>query len=283
MQPSEDTGNLAKNLVEWKLRFEGARDSKYGKVDKIVQPCVLYIGSGCARAAGVPSYAEMARKLRDDLVATKHLSEQDQADESKLVEAFFAMLRGMTQIERHSLLQSLYKRVPVPLFYQDLAKLVRAGYFSHVLTANVDTLLEQALTGASPSTGLYRQAPYQVITLSPSAGKDPLYSPVADTTTIIKLPGDVAESTKMTSPEEIDHVLNLRRGVARSQFGLVLVMVGYEFEESQSVRDWLISTAGEKLWWVNPELPDQHQMHPIEEAWSVTLFRTWRLTLPTAP
>jgi hypothetical protein len=163
-----------------------------------------------------------------------------------------------------------YETCCIPIFYENLAKVVRAGYFSHILTTSVDTLLEQALTGVSQGTSLNRQAPYQVITVSPEAEGELFHSPAADdTATIIKLPGDMAASGVLTTPEVINHALSSRRSVTESQVRPYLVMVGYEFEESYSVSNWLAKTPGEELWWVNPDLPHQQKMDPIEEVWRV--------------
>ncbi len=58
----------------------------------------------------------------------------------------------MTHLERFRVLEPFYRRVPVPLFYRDLAALA-AGFVTHVLTTNVDTLLEQALGAVGLTVG----------------------------------------------------------------------------------------------------------------------------------
>lgn len=196
--------------------------------------------------------------------AIDYLSEKDRADRDKVVQAFYDMLRTMSDIERYSIFQSFYDRVPVPLFYQDLARLLKAGYFSHILTTSIDTLLDQALSGTSLGPNSAYQAPYQIITFDPDTKYDTSPSlTLGDTVTIIKLHGDLAQSAVLM-PEEIENALNLNRNFIRPQFKGNMVIVGYEFE-SKPVNDWLAKISEGELWWVAPNRPDQQQIDPIEQ------------------
>src|SRR5689334_21085953 len=59
-----------------------------------------------------------------------------------LFDEFRARFRDLQGIERYSLLQTIYRRIPVPAFYQEMARLLKARYLRHVMTTNVDQLLE---------------------------------------------------------------------------------------------------------------------------------------------
>jgi hypothetical protein len=281
MRPSRDTKDLAKSVADWRLRSQEG----FGRWDPNVRPYVLFIGPGCARAAKVPSYEDIARALFDSMfelsprMAHKYLSEEDRDDGEKLEKALFSLLRSMSPTERDGLLQSFYERVPIPLFYQHVARLIKVGYFSHIVTINLDTLLEQALTGIGQASDPSRQVPYQVITLSPNPGRDTHYwFATGSTTTIIKLPGDLASDDVITTYEEIENALAEGRSPEQSPLRYDLVVVGYEFE-SQSVNDWLARTAGDdrgKLWWVNPKPPDRQRINPIEKAWRIRFISASR-------
>src|SRR4029453_15130469 len=61
-----------------------------------------------------------------------------------ILDEFRTRFRELSSLERYSLLQTLFRRIPVPAFYRGVARLVKAGYARHVLTTNVDSLFEQA-------------------------------------------------------------------------------------------------------------------------------------------
>jgi hypothetical protein len=65
--------------------------------------------------------------------------EQDLQDETKVMPAFYDMLRNVSAGKRFRMLHGVYKDTPVPLCYRHLAVLIRAGYFNTVLTTNIDT------------------------------------------------------------------------------------------------------------------------------------------------
>lgn len=134
-------------------------------------PFVLLLGDEVRAAAGVPTLAETARLALRDLyqrepqAAAQYLTPAELADlaggeaenhlpAEHVLEAFFALLASMSSLARFSLVQRYHSQVPVPRFYQDIARLVRDSYFQHLLVSSVDTLLEEALSGIGLQRGL---------------------------------------------------------------------------------------------------------------------------------
>lgn len=137
-------------------------------------PFTLVLGTHLGKAAGVPSLSKIASSIFTDLYsrdpqAAKYylpkqvldnLSEEGTIqDEALLKEALFKLLESLSTLARYSLLQSHYSQIPVPRFYQDLARMIRDGYFQIIVTNNPDNLLEEAMNGF----GLRRSLDYQMI------------------------------------------------------------------------------------------------------------------------
>ena len=249
MRPTESITALAKRMVE-------------GRESEDLAPLTLFLGEGCARAARVPTLAEIARDWFSDAVkAPASVPPLDLDDEEALLRAFYGYLGRMSPGDRHRLLQSYYTGVPVPSFYQDLAMLVRGGYFEHILTTNVDTLLEQALNGA----GLWQDKDFQVV--GPGS-RDRATSSISldrpgPRVAILKLHGDLARREVAITPEEIERALKPMRRPVKAELAGEIVMVGYLFE-SGPVNRWLRWTPG-VLWWVSEEPPDPQQIGPFAE------------------
>lgn len=227
---------------------------------------ILFLGVECARAAKVPGIEVIARQVfnalsqkNSEMVKTL-LPEWDKADESLLVQAFRELLGGMSGGQRYNVLQSFYNHIPVPLFYQDLAVLIRMGYFNRILTTNIDTLLEEALNGV----GLRAGSEYEVINLGePIYGKrSSLRADIpGDSIKIIKLHGDLGLEGSVT-PRDISAALKPQDSFTENELKADIIMVGYEFE-SRPLESWLAETPGGTLWWVSPERPDPWQVYPM--------------------
>ena len=173
---------------------------------------------------------------------------------SDVLEEFRARFRELSSLERYSLLQSIYSRIPVPSFYQELARLLKARYLRHVMTTNVDQLLEQSLE----SVGLYRDSDYTVVMLGAKSTRDALdrlseADAAAIPPLIVKLHGDISQEEFSVTPEEIDRAVYAARRFIGLELQSEFVIVGYE-GESAPLNDWLgrVST---KVWWVHTESP----------------------------
>jgi len=169
-----------------------------------------------------------------------------------ILQEFRDRFRELSGLERYSLLQTIYRRIPVPPFYLDLARLVKAGYVRHVLTTNTDSLFEQALE----SIGLVRDVGFEVILLGTVTSRealDKLDAP-ASTPLIFKLHGDITQGEFGVTPDEIDYAVNAAKRFIRNELQGDLTIVGYE-GESQPVNDWLARSPGD-VWWVCTQLTD---------------------------
>lgn len=242
-----------------------------------VEPYILILGSGCSRSAGVPTFEEIALKVFESLSEDEEWQsyvppQEMQSDSKKLLKAFYKLLDKMTNSQVFRMLQSFYVNIPVPMFYQDLAVLARAGYFNRILTTNFDTLLEQALDGA----GLQPDIDYQVTSLgvkskhklTRESWPDSSY-PTKDPLQIIKLHGDIAQQQMNIAPWNIEDALVSQRRMVKSELQGDIVMVGYNFE-CEPINDWLKSGRRDQLWWVGPEPEDA----PIDiQNWAERIFR----------
>jgi len=234
-------------------------------------PLILFLGEGCARAAHVPSTIDIARAvLRDDSLPTaKYVQGRDRRYNEQVLDAFYEYVGDLSRRERYWLFQRYYAQVPVPLFYQDLVRLIEAGHFLHILTTNIDTLLEQALNGA----GLWPDRDYELVSLSASKRhlkpRDPDSPPLE--IMVVKLHGDVAKQEAAITPDEIMDFLMRHRTFLEGELSGDMVMVGYEFE-SEPVTGWLargyesVWSHEPTLWWVSAERPAWEQLGPIEES-----------------
>jgi SIR2-like domain len=219
-------------------------------------PFVLALGAGCARAAGVPSVEEMARELFSNLKnATPDLASEylrgSGRDPEPLTKAFYGLLADLAPAQRTALLLQFLESVPVPLFYQELAGLVQAGYFPRILTTNADTLLEQALEAA----GLRHERHYRVLVLVGSQADVAPADASDERVIILKLHGDVFQGGDAITPEEIVDALEPQRTLVERELDHDLVLLGFDPAESAPLREQLAHGRG-NLWWVAPEVPE---------------------------
>lgn len=222
------------------------------------RPFVLLLGSALAPAAGVPGLPETARRVfhdiyqRDPAVASLYLSPQMIAElqeqptpagdssEQAWEAALQGLLDGLSSLARFSMLQRYLSRdVPVPRFYQDLARLLRDGYFNPVLTTNLDTLLEEALQGI----GLQRGLDYQVQT--PGSGRDANYQPESAPIQIFRLHADLALA------EDVGAAWDKQPGLIGAAQPGEMLLVSYDFDLPPLNR--ALGAAPHTLWIVHPQ------------------------------
>ena len=238
------------------------------------QPYILFLGAGCSRAAGVPSIEQIAETelSHPDLASVDPSAPRyDANDKAGLLKNFYKWLETKSPGHVFRLFQAHYANTPVPLFYQDLALLIKNNFFNRILTTNFDTLLEQALSGA----GLVAEVDYEVTSFglasrsnesrrarrstesdewSPDRPREPV--------SIVKLHGDLAAGELMVTPGQIEDMLKSKRYAAKEELRGDLIMVGYQFE-SPKLTDWLRSYRKRELWWV----AEQQDGHDEVEDW----------------
>lgn len=253
MRPSEKTTELARQIL--------------ARHERQQRPYILFLGQACAGAAGVPTKFEIARQVFSDPdLSQSYLQDEEREDRAAVLQAFDELLEEMTTGQRYRMLQSFYASVPVPSFYQDLALLVKAGFFVLIVTTNIDNLLEQAFSGA----GLTPGRDYQVQVLG-SQEELPWRSKVVQESEppvrLIKLHGDLALKQAAITREEIDEALEPQRFFIKGQISGDMIMVGYQLE-SEPLNQWLSWVPGD-LWWVSLETPDEQLLRLLEERRSV--------------
>ncbi len=208
-------------------------------------PYILFLGEGCARAAGVPELPQLARTAMKLFGSTLPEGSNDE----KVTEAFFQQIQTMKPAHVARMLDRLFATTPIPTFYQYLAQLVRERFFPLILTTSYDTFLEQALS----NTGL-RQTEYRVTTfgqhmMSSSTSGNPNHF-----THIVKLHGDIAREVVHLTPEQVQAALSESRQFIKAELRGDLILVGYSFADEQLNR-WLMHEPQRELWWVAPESP----------------------------
>jgi hypothetical protein len=211
-------------------------------------PYILFLGEGCARAAGAPSREDLAREA---LKAFKYEPAEASKDKSgkELFEQFRAHTSSLSGSQFTRMLRSLYANVPVPSFYQDLALLIREQYFPLVVTMNFDTLLEQALAGVG-----VRSSQYRVTTFGrgrTSSQPDPSAAPL---THLVKLHGDLAQDIAHLTPDEIENALSASKSWIKADLAGDIIMVAHEMS-NDPVDRWLAHNQNRELWWVSQDPP----------------------------
>lgn len=193
------------------------------------------------------SYNPGNAALRD--AAARQASQSTEPSKAVLDE-FRNKFRELSGLERYSLLQTIYRRIPVPAFYQELARLVKAGYVRQILTTNIDSLFEQALE----SLGLVRDVNFDVVLLGTDASRETLDSlDLGSRPLLLKLHGDISQGEFGVTPDEIEYAVHTAKRFIRSELEGDLVIVGYE-GESRPLNDWLGRAPGE-IWWVSADSP----------------------------
>lgn len=265
MRIGEGLEQLAESMSTWD--WHDVRDPN---------PFILLLGVGCARAAGVPAPVKVARQALEDLyrrdpeTAAKYVPDMDHAQDSQLVRALVEFVLSMPGVQRRSVLNRFYGQLPIPLFYQDLATLVQAGFFSRIVTTNMDLLLDQALE----HVGLWPGSEYQFISLGEGFGLDSsdfaakgADSPIK----IVRVYLDPTRSEPTAVEEALEDALEPEQATTKgARTGGVLV-VGYEFE-CEAMNQLLPRTPGE-LWWVSEETPDPRRIDTVARSRTVNYVR----------
>lgn len=224
-------------------------------------PYVLFLGAGCAAAAGAPSTEIIVRDLLRTFGYDTTPASPDEPFEHVL-SRFTEHTNRLSRSQLTRMLRSVYAKVPVPSFYQDLALMVRERFFPIIVTTNFDTLLELALE----SVGL-RNSDYLLTALGPRSrseiapsrnlrpGSEPL-------THVIKLHGDLGQDLGYLTPDEIEQALNSSRQWIKADLSGDLIMVGHTPGEGP-IDGWLAHAPQRELWWI-----DVHEVPPEVAAWS---------------
>ena len=221
-------------------------------------PYILFLGEGCATAAGVPNREELAR------IALKSFGETSSGEPKEaILNRFYAHLDRLTPEQTARMLHRLYANLPVPAFYRDLATAIRQQLFPLIMTTNIDTLLEQALRDAG-----MRAADFQITSLSSTTPMD-AFSDAEDVVNIIKLHGDLGRGDAAIVPGAIDSAIQMSRRFVKAELRGDLIMVGHRLGDDPIDR-WLAHSPDRELWWVNEEDPLPLQRVMLE-SWTTNL------------
>jgi hypothetical protein len=229
----------------------------------------ILLGKACAREAGKP-YEQVIQKMAGQAAnqvpglgsipgslgpklsgMLAHAASNADTLPEKLLASVPEALRGSVEQTMYRLLRQYYVNLPVPLFYQDLGAMLKAGYFSRVLTTNYDNLLEQALD--NPPTPLRRDRDYFVINvpaLKRTDLKQRLVSLDKDSLLILKLHGDLLQEGNDFDLADVESALIEHRRAMYGELSDDLVVVGYE-RESPGVDKALQAQSGGVVWWIN--------------------------------
>lgn len=219
--------------------------------ESIGNPYILFLGEGCAAAAGAPSRESLARQA---LAMFGSADEKPAHEESaeRIFERFARHTASLSAASLGRMLRSLHAQVAVPSFYQHLAQLIREGYFPLILTMNFDTLLEQALSNAG-----VRSRDYRVTTFGKSRVSTPMESGDERSnqlTHIVKLHGDLAQDIAQVTPDQIEEALGPSRHWVKSEVKGDLILVEHILSDDPIDR-WLDHSPSRELWWVAGKEP----------------------------
>jgi hypothetical protein len=214
-------------------------------------PYTLLLGQDCANAAGA-SVATVSQQLFE--YTNRRLGVQPlfslAASGGGTPETLQQAIAKLPREQRSALLRPFYARLPVPLFYQDLARLIRDGYFTQIFTTNIDDLLEQALSGP---IGLTRGKDYEVVSVADPETYSPAdFPPTPDglPVTIFKLHGDLTRADAVLRPEDIQSAIYRQRHLIKEELTGDLIIFGYT-GESPPTEAYLARVPRSELWWVS--------------------------------
>src|SRR5262245_102028 len=217
-------------------------------------PYILFLGEGCAKAAGAPSREDLARealkmfKYEPDAVSSASSGKE-------LFDQFTAHTSSLSTRQFGRMLRQLYANVPVPSFYQDLALLIRESYFPLVVTMNFDTLLEQAVAAAG-----VRETQYKITTFGRGGrSSSPVEASTPPLTHLVKLHGDLAQDIAYLNPDEIEDALSSSKQWIKQVLAGDIIMVAHEMGSDPIIDQWLAHTPQRELWWVNDSPPPDMQ------------------------
>lgn len=235
MIPNDAIDELASRILR---RREGGSEAWRG-------PYLLFLGDGCARAAGIHT-PDLARR------GLEMLGTVAGGDDDACVEHFEGTLASLEPSDAGLLLESLFASIAVPAFYQQLAQLVLERFFPIILTTNFDTLLEQALDGVGVKLGDYRVTTFSDrYPISTSTGGSEMVH-------IIKLHGDVASKVVHFTPDSVQEALGSSRSFIKSELSGDMILAAHRIDDDP-INQWLGHRRDRELWWVNAEPPNDFQ------------------------
>lgn len=215
------------------------------------EPYILLLGKACERAAGA-TLEVLARRMLT-VAGTNAAVSPTAPDIEKLLSGFRAFWGDLDQLTRETLLR-MDSGVPIPVFYQDVASLIKQGYFRQILSTGVDSLVEQALQLKGWEEGIQ----YRVVRIGPGQTLNRDESSAVGVT-IVKLHGDLTQPEIVLDPELLVHALEQNRGFIRTELVGDCVMVGYEFE-CDPLSHWLNRTPGNELWFAHESDPPPEKL-----------------------
>lgn len=208
---------------------------------------ILLLGSGFAKSAGVPGVEDAARWAL-----------KQEEDRGNLTEAFRTNLQKMSTLERYSLFRAFYRGQPIPAIYREVARIIRDGKFSHVLTCSVDFLLEEAMKGV----GLQPGDDYQIV--------DPLISSAV----AIEPPSEskgllpIVRVHEALAPGEIENLLEL---VVRTfKLPSQILVVSYDLECEQV--NTLLSQFSGEIWWLGSDSAIYERISSLGSEWNLRII-----------
>jgi hypothetical protein len=211
-------------------------------------PYILFLGEGCAKAAGAPSREDLVREALKMFEYGPDVG-SDAASNQSLFDQFTAHTSSLSSRQFGRMLHQLYANVPVPSFYQDLALLIREHYFPLVVTMNFDTLLEQALAAVG-----VRNTQYKITTFGRGRSSSPVEALDSPLTHLVKLHGDLAQDIAHLTLDQIEGALSSSRQWIKQDLAGDIIMIAHETGSDPIIDRWLAHNPQRELWWVN-ELP----------------------------
>ena len=168
------------------------------------------------------------------------------ADDAAYAAWFRKLLLTVPRIQRAGITLQAASKVPVPLFYQDLALLIREGLFTTLMTTAFDALLSRSLASA----GLHPDRDFRVLDVSEDMDKPETPPPPPGVVRVLKLHG----SRPADSGE-----------LVRAAFTGPIVVVGYEATDPP-LDEALGVPGGGPVWWVMAEVEPDHPLDAIRAA-----------------
>ena len=226
------------------------------------EPFAVLLGRGPLRAAGAPEIETLAQRVVGTLAGSsaeanvgmhRVAAADETARSTELVKSFYSLLANWPDVERRTVLKNLYSDVAVPTSYLNLARLIKAGFVSRVVNANIDPQLEQALTLA----GMWEFSDFRIVSIGvqPDPLTDVLPGSAEPAIVIAKIFDTDAAKAPGTVAENLASAFHFPSSPAGA-----LVVLGYNFE-SQAANQWLTGqrpSSGwtpSRIWWVNPVAP----------------------------
>jgi hypothetical protein len=196
------------------------------------RPYLLFVGAGASQSSGASLFDPIIRAVG-----------------CTTYEEFSRRMEGRSSEERYTILRPHIEGLhPSPAALQ-LAKLIREGFFSTILTTNFDNLLEVALNAVGVS-------PEQYVVHVHTAER-----PLKDLATrlrrksprikIVKLHGDLKEHEfALTDTETLQYTKEVEEQLRQTFASDDVIILGSRFADANLQR--VIDSKGSSIWYVNP-------------------------------